>query len=91
MRDAAPKTIYLADYTPFGFEVQSVDLTFDLHPTATRVKSRISFAPKPAGDGVFFLHGEALKLISASIDGTAVAPVVTPEGLTCAVPDTPFI
>ncbi len=42
MRDAAPKTIYLKDYRPFGFDVEKVELTFDLHPTATRVKSRIA-------------------------------------------------
>ena len=27
MRDAAPQTIYLADYTPFGFDVDEVHLT----------------------------------------------------------------
>jgi len=63
MRDAAPQTIYLADYTPFGFVVEDVSLTFDLAPNATRVTSRISFAPNPeATDQTFFLHGEQLKL-----------------------------
>ncbi|MEP2642009.1 aminopeptidase N [Roseobacter sp.] len=91
MRDAAPQTIYLKDYTPFGFDVTSVALTFDLHPTATRVTSRIAFAPKPGAAPEMFLHGENLTLISAHIDGVAVTPDVTPEGLTCPVPDTPFI
>ncbi len=92
MRDAAPQTIYLADYTPFAFVVEGVELTFDLAPHATRVKSRIRFSPNPeATDRIFFLHGEQLNLISAAIDGVAVSPDVTDEGLTCTVPDGPFL
>lgn len=91
MKDAAPQTFYLKDYTPFGFEVEAVHLTFRLAPRATRVISRIRFAPKPdAADKSFFLHGEELTLIRAAIDGTEVTPEVTPQGLTCAVPDAPF-
>ena len=92
MRDVAPQTIYLADYTPFGFIIDSVALNFDLHPHKTRVTSKIAFRPNPdATDRTFFLHGEKLDLISAKIDGTPVTPDITPEGLTCAVPDAPFI
>jgi aminopeptidase N len=92
MRDAAPQTIYLKDYTPFGYEVESVHLTFDLAPNATRVTSRIAFRPlADAADRTFFLHGEQLKLISARIDGAEVAPELTDQGLTCDVPDTPFL
>ncbi|WP_439149632.1 aminopeptidase N [Sulfitobacter sp.] len=92
MRDVAPQTIYLADYTPFGFIIDSVALHFDLDPHKTRVTSKIAFRPNPdATDGTFFLHGEKLDLISAKIDGTPVTPDITPEGLTCAVPDAPFI
>ena len=64
MRDAAPQTIYLADYTPFGFDVDEVHLTFDLAPSATHVRARIRFSPKPdATDRTFFLHGEDLTLL----------------------------
>ncbi|MEO1107685.1 MAG: aminopeptidase N [Pseudomonadota bacterium] len=92
MRDETGKTIYLKDYTPFGYLVDSVHLTFDLAPHATRVKSRIAFRPNPdASDRRFFLHGEELKLIRASIDGTDVNPAVTEQGLTADVPDAPFI
>ncbi|GIT87047.1 aminopeptidase N [Roseobacter sp. OBYS 0001] len=91
MRDAAPTTIYLKDYTPFGFDVEKVELTFDLHPTKTRVKSRISFVPKPGAPSDMFLDGENLTLVSASIDGTPVHPEVSAEGLTCPVPDAPFL
>ncbi|WP_299915999.1 aminopeptidase N [uncultured Roseobacter sp.] len=91
MRDATPQTIYLSDYKPFGYDVSSVELTFDLHPTATRVKSRIAFVPKPDTEPTLFLHGENLKLISAHIDGAPVSPTLTAAGLTCDVPAASFI
>ncbi len=92
MRDAAPTTIYLKDYTPFGYLVDNVHLTFDLAANATRVTSRIAFRPNPeASDRTFFLYGEQLKLIRASIDGADVSPSLTPEGLTVAAPDAPFV
>ncbi|MEX3315833.1 aminopeptidase N [Sulfitobacter sp. PS-8MA] len=92
MRDATPQTIYLSDYQPFGYLVDEVALTFDLDPHKTRVKSRIAFRRNPAAaDAEFFLHGEELSLISAQIDGKAVTPKVTERGLTCDVPDGPFI
>ena len=91
MRDPAPETIYLKDYKPFGFEVRDVHLSFDLHPTQTRVKSRITFAPDLDRKAAFFLHGENLKLISASIDGQSVDPKITPQGLSCDVPDSTFV
>ncbi|WP_171128077.1 MULTISPECIES: aminopeptidase N [unclassified Ruegeria] len=92
MRDAAPTTIYLKDYTPFGFLVDSVHLTFDLAAHATRVTSRIAFRPNPnASDHQFFLHGEELKLIRTSIDGATISPEVTDKGLTADVPNAPFI
>jgi aminopeptidase N len=94
MRDAAPKTILLSDYTPYPWTIESVDLHFTLDPHATRVRSVIRFAPNPAYAGdtakTMFLHGEQVKLISAQIDGTAVDPDVTGEGLTCAVPSGSF-
>lgn len=92
MKDAAPKTIYLKDYTPFGWQVSDVHLTFRLAPKSTRVISKIHFAPNPEAPAQdFFLHGEDLKLIRATIDGVEVTPEITPEGLRCAVPEGPFL
>ncbi|WP_454275314.1 aminopeptidase N [Roseovarius sp. MBR-154] len=91
MKDASPQTIYLADYTPPAFLVENVTLTFRLSPEKTRVLSKIEFCPNPASSSrTFFLHGENLRLISAKIDGAAITPEVTPEGLTADVPDAPF-
>jgi aminopeptidase N len=95
MKDAAapvPLEIFLKDYTPPAHLVDSVELTFKLHPTATRVISKIAFRPNPdATDKTFYLHGEQLKLISASIDGADAEAKVTDLGLTAQVPDAPFL
>ncbi|HEY9039908.1 MAG TPA: aminopeptidase N [Roseovarius sp.] len=92
MKDAAPQTVYLSDYTPPNWLVRDVHLTFRLDPTRTRVHSRITFAPNPdAASRDFALDGEGMTLIRASIDGAEVSPDVTERGLTCAVPDTDFI
>lgn len=92
MKDAAPQTIYLADYMAPGWLVESVHLTFRLAPQATRVLSRIAFRPNPDSPRQpFFLHGEDLRLIAASIDGTPVTPQLTATGLTCVVPGAPFV
>ncbi|MEL7257273.1 MAG: aminopeptidase N [Pseudomonadota bacterium] len=91
MKDAAPQTIYLKDYQPFGFEIDKVHLTFRLNPEKTRVISRIAFRPNPkAGTNDFFLHGEALDLIWAKIDGAEVTPVLEEGGLRCSVPEGTF-
>ncbi|WP_300516969.1 aminopeptidase N [Aliiroseovarius sp.] len=83
--------IFLADYTPPNWLVEQVHLTFALSPAATRVKSRIRFAPNTAtSDRDFFLHGEGPALISAAIDGAPVTPEMVRGGLTCAVPDRAF-
>ncbi len=90
----APQTIHLADWRPFGWLVTDVRLTFTLSPDATRVRSAIRFEPNPdpqADRTRFFLHGEGLRLISARIDGVAVAPAITAHGLTVAVPDGGFL
>jgi len=92
MKDAAPQTIYLADYTSPAYLVDSVHLTFRLGATDTRVISRIAFRPNPeAADTSFFLHGDDLKLISAKIDGATIQPDLDANGLRCIVPNTPFI
>ncbi|MGB1235378.1 MAG: aminopeptidase N [Planktomarina sp.] len=91
MHDASPQTIYLNDYRAPAYWVDDVQLTFKLHPTGTRVMSRVSFRPNIDAHGPFFLNGEHMTLITANIDGVKVTPTVTDEGLTCAVPDTPFI
>jgi len=85
------KTIYLKDYTPPAYLVEDVHLTFKLSGKTTRVISKIRFLPNPATENRdFFLHGEHLGLIRASINGQDWKPHVTDNGLTAQVPDAPF-
>ncbi|MFY0622031.1 MAG: aminopeptidase N [Pelagimonas sp.] len=92
MKDAAPQTIYLKDYQAFGWNISKVELLFKLAPSATRVISRIAFSPNPdAPAQEFFLHGEELRLIRASINGQEVSPKLTDRGLTCDVPQEAFL
>ena len=69
-----PRTIRLADYQPFAFLLPQVALTFRLAPQATRVLARLEFTPNPARPGRhdLRLHGEALRLISAAVDGRRI-------------------
>lgn len=91
MKDAAPKTIYLKDYTPFGWIIDDVHLTFRLHPTATRVISRIRFRPDYAvHHRPFMLHGEGLKHISAKVDGHDAVITEVDGGIEVDVPHAPF-
>jgi aminopeptidase N len=92
MKNSAPQTVRLSDYAPPPWLVDTVHLTFRLHPNETRVLSRIAFRPNPANpDPLFHLDGENLQLIRAMVDGTPVTPRVDDRGLTVAVPDAPFI
>ena len=78
MRDetqtTAPQPIHLKDYSQPHHWIEDVHLTFELSPSATRVKSKISFRTNAANPGPLVLDGENLKLISAKIDGEAVSP-----------------
>ena len=86
------QTIYLKDYQEPAYLVEHVALEFDLHPTATRVRSTVKFQPNPnSSSSEFFLHGENLTLLAAYINGAAVTPVMSEAGLTCTVPAGAFI
>ena len=84
-------TIYLSDYQPPAFLIDHVELEFKLHPTKTRVLSKIKFRKNPNAQVTdFFLFGEELNLISSQINGVDVEPQLSNSGLSCDVPDTPF-
>ncbi len=91
MRDDKTDTTYLSDYKPFGWTIDDVNLTFRLHPTATRVISLIRFRPNHNQQNQkFFLHGENLKHISVKIDGQDAHPRHVDGGIEIDVPDAPF-
>jgi aminopeptidase N len=91
----ASTAVFLADYQPFTHLVDTVELTFQLAPTATRVRAKIAFRPNPerAGRHPLRLDGEGLKLVGCLLDGKAVKPKLDKRGLTLAAktfPDGPF-
>jgi aminopeptidase N len=87
-----PETIFLKDYQAPAYLVDSVELTFHLAPSATRVISKIKFYPNPAtSDRTFRLDGAGLTLVHAKIDGKDVAPTPVTEGILCDAPDAPFV
>ncbi|MDE3122631.1 MAG: aminopeptidase N, partial [Paracoccaceae bacterium] len=93
--DQDAETVYLAEYQPPAYLIESVGLTFRLHPTQTRVLSDIRFTPNPALSGKrdLRLDGESLRLISAAVDGTEIAVTPDARGLTipaASLPDGAF-
>lgn len=72
MHNQQSPTIKLSQYQEPAFWVDTVNLTFKLHPTKTRVKSKIKFLANTNNKESVHdlrLDGRMLKLISASIDG----------------------
>jgi aminopeptidase N len=92
-----PKTILLKDYRPSAYLIDTVHLDIVLHPTETRVRSRLAMRPNPDRQGrrgSLVLDGEALVLDRVVLDGEPVAPkalTVDAASLKLAVPqDRPF-
>ncbi len=71
-----PKTIYLKDYRPPDFIIDSVHLHFDLHEDETVVKALLTLQRNPTAkksDVPLILDGEELALKKVSIDGRILA------------------
>ncbi|WP_031235806.1 aminopeptidase N [Asticcacaulis sp. AC402] len=85
MRTEQPPVIRLVDYRRPDFLIPATELTFELAPTATRVKARLTLHRQGAADAPLVLMGERLKLISVAIDGQTVTDfTVTDQTLTIA-------
>jgi len=90
MRTETPVQIKLADYAPYPFSIDQVDMAFDLEPGATKVRTVMQVRRMAAGDLV--LDGVKVTLDKIAIDGETLdetAFVLTEETLTLSdVPDT---
>ena len=87
MRTETPPPIRLVDYRPPAFLVDTVELTFQLEPQATRVKARLGVRRNGEHAEPLVLDGVRLKLISVAIDGEPLGAdryAVTDEQLTLA-------
>ncbi|MGQ7242479.1 aminopeptidase N [Salinicola sp. V024] len=88
---------YLKDYLPPAYRVTHTELSFDLEPSATRVKARLHVERHPDrepgenGAGLpLELAGEQIKLISVAIDGqTLDADEFTVGDETLTIPTVP--
>lgn len=70
MTEPSSKTIFLKDYQPPVFLIDSVDLHFELNSNATVVTSRMQMRRNPdrADGGELVLDGQELELLSVTIN-----------------------
>src|SRR5512139_631097 len=73
MRAAPPNKIYLKDYTPPAWLVDTVDLHVAIHQGHAEVRARLACRRNPQGaDGALVLNGEGLALQAIALDGAAL-------------------
>jgi len=76
MRDPAPVPVYLKDYTPPAFLIETVDLDIELLEDHARVRSRLKCSRNPRSadpNAPLVLDAEELEFESAALDGKALA------------------
>ncbi|MSQ53724.1 MAG: aminopeptidase N [Betaproteobacteria bacterium] len=81
MRDPMPQSVRLEDYTPPQFLIDSIELDFNIEEESTTVRARLAMRrnvaardASPSGSSApCALAGEDLALVSATIDGRALA------------------
>ncbi|MDQ7970791.1 MAG: aminopeptidase N [Oxalicibacterium faecigallinarum] len=70
MRTDTPPTIYRKDYTPPSYWVRTVEMGFDLEPSATRVATRMTLERnQTSNEKVLTLYGEELQLVQIRLNG----------------------
>jgi aminopeptidase N len=86
----SPETIHLKDYKAPAYLVEQVDLTFQLEPSATIVRSQLQLYRNPDRNAVaepLWLDGCGIQLLAVQLDGrtlTAADYLLTEEGLSIA-------
>ncbi len=90
MKEAAPKTIYLRDYRPPDYLIETVRLRFELAETGTLVQSRLTVKRNHEGRRPLVLDGQELHLLGLEIDGRALdAAEYSADADTLTIPDAP--
>jgi aminopeptidase N len=75
MRTEAPVTLFLKDYAPPAWLIDTVDLRVAIFEGHTEVRSRLAYRRNPAAlAGPLVLDGEALELLGVTLDGVALDP-----------------
>ncbi|MFN4342322.1 MAG: aminopeptidase N [Azonexus sp.] len=90
MKTDTPPTVYLKDYTPPAFWIDTVDLDVDITAGSTTVTATLALRRNPACPGQpLVLDGEELDTLSVTVDGENWPQSETPTSLTLAdLPDT---
>lgn len=97
MRTDTPTITYLENYRPSDYLIDSVELDISLHETETRVRSKLSMRPNPAGGpgAALVLDGDELVLTAIELNGAPLEAdryEVTPQSLTIShAPSEPFV
>ena len=91
MRTEQARPIRLENYRPPDWLVETVALDIALHPTRSRVRSKLKLKPNPqaASAAPLVLDGDELNLVSIKLDGKELNPdtfTATPDGLTIPQP-----
>jgi len=71
MKTQTPQTIYLKDYRPPQFLIDTVDLNIDLAEEWTTVKAELSFRRNPdstESSNTLMLDGQKMELMAVSLD-----------------------
>ena len=87
MREAQAKSILLKDYAPPAFLIDRIALDVDIRADDAIVTASLAVRRNPASketDAALELDGEALELVSLSLDGKAFPYKTTSETLTVA-------
>ena len=89
MKTDTPQTVYLKDYTPPAFLVDTVDLDFVIEAGSTTVTATLALRRNPAGTArSLVLDGDELETLSVAVDGQKVPFLASDSTLTIAdVPD----
>ena len=70
MNTPAPQTIYLKDYTPPAYLIDTVDLDFSIETGSTVVKATLAMRRNPvAATQALVLNGEELETLNVAVDG----------------------
>jgi aminopeptidase N len=91
MRTEQARPIRLENYRPPDWLVETVALDIALHPTRSRVRSKLKLKPNPqaASAAPLMLDGDELNLVSIKLDGKELNPdtfTATPDSLTIPQP-----
>ena len=73
MDQPVPQTILLSNYQRYSHQVDTVELTVDLDPLATRVTAQLALT-RTGASAALVLDGQELELESVAINGIALSP-----------------